>query len=72
MKRETADYIINFSFDKSSETSGSYFLKEENKTLLLKIITKQLRYDDKILEIEYLLYMEDEDTGHFKFSLKEV
>lgn len=71
MKRETNDYIINMCFDEE-ETIGSYYLKKENKGLDLKIITKTLHYDNKYIELEYLLYIEKELTGHFKFSLKEV
>lgn len=72
MKRENNEYIISMNFDDSNDAVGSYFLKEYQKSMNLKIITKTLHYDNNCIELEYLLYIENELSGHFNFSLKEV
>lgn len=70
MKRVTSDYGIELIFDNNSCTLGNYYLKKYNKNLKLKVKTLKSFCHENRFDVEYLLFMEDELTGHFIFSLE--
>ena len=70
MKRETDEYLINFSFEKGISNQATYLLKDCQKTLPLEITTENIIYKENIIMIDYLLFLENEKFDHFVFTLE--
>ncbi len=54
LNRKNKEYEINLEFTLNKETFGSYLLKNYNKEIDIKIITKKIIKEDNKLLIEYI------------------
>lgn len=61
---------IKFVFDKEKETTGTYFIKELDFYMDAKVKTIRLIKTDNKIEVEYKLWLQDEEIGNFIFKLK--
>ena len=66
LKRVNNDYEIELTFVENKITNGSYFIKDIDRKLDLKITTKRLVIKDGQILIDYVLDINDEE---FKFRL---
>ncbi len=66
LKRVNNDYVIELTFVENKITNGSYFIKDIDRKLDLKITTKRLVIKDGQILIDYVLDINDEE---FKFRL---
>ena len=66
LKRVNNDYDIELTFVENKITNGSYFIKDIDRKLDLKITTKRLVIKDGQILIDYVLDINDEE---FKFRL---
>ena len=73
MIKDNKDSIISILFDKDKKTSGLYEIKDINTSFNLNIVTNSLEINEKLVIIDYVLYIEDEKTGNFniKINIKE-
>lgn len=68
MSRENDEYKIILNFKEKSDTNGTYIFKENNINYTLNIYTKDLKYSDNDIKIEYVL---NEDDKVFLLHIKE-
>ncbi len=73
MIKDNKDSKISILFDKDKKTSGLYKIKDINSSFNLNIVTNNLEINEKLVIIDYVLYIEDEKTGNFniKITIKE-
>ena len=73
MIKDNKDSKISLLFDKDKKTSGLYEIKDINTSFNLNIVTNSLEINEKLVIIDYVLYIEDEKTGNFniKINIKE-
>ena len=73
MTKDNKDSKISILFDKDKKTSGLYEIKDINTSFNLNIVTNNLEINEKLVIIDYVLYIEDEKTGNFniKITIKE-
>ena len=73
MIKDNKDSKISLLFDKDKKTSGLYEIKDINTSFNLNIVTNNLEINEKLVIIDYVLYIEDEKTGNFniKITIKE-
>ena len=62
LKRKSDEYEIDMTFDKNNKTKGTYFIKTLGY-LNLEIITNTLVIKDNYIEIDYIMYLENEKTN---------
>ena len=65
MNRSCNDYKINLNFEKNKKTISTYQVFSGTKIFDLETITKKLKIEDKVIEINYIL----EGNG-FKYKLE--
>ena len=70
MTRKHDEYFISMIFSKVENFDSYYFINNLDRKIDLQIETKKIDYNDKSINIEYLLSMDNELMGHFKFSLE--
>ena len=61
---------IDFVFKNNSITKGSYFIKELNFYMDANVKTKKYIVNDNNIDIEYKLWLQDEEIGNFIFKIK--
>ena len=61
---------IDFIFDIEKETKGTYYIKELEFYMDAKVKTIMLIREDNYIEVEYKLWLQDEEIGNFLFKLK--
>ena len=61
---------IDFIFDIEKETKGTYYIKELEFYMDAKVKTIMLIREDNYIEVEYKLWLQDEEIGNFIFKLK--
>lgn len=73
MIKDNKDSKISILFDKDKKTSGLYEIKDINTSFNLNIITNNIEINEKLVIIDYVLYIEEEKTGNFniKINIKE-
>lgn len=73
MIKDNKDSKISILFDKDKKTSGLYEIKDINTSFNLNIVTNNLEINEKLVIIDYVLYIEEEKTGNFniKINIKE-
>ena len=73
MIKDNKDSKISILFDKDKKTSGLYEIKDINTSFNLNIVTNNLEINEKLVIIDYVLYIEDEKIGNFniKITIKE-
>ena len=73
MIKDNKDSKISILFDKDKKTRGLYEIKDINTSFNLNIVTNNLEINEKLVIIDYVLYIEDEKTGNFniKINIKE-
>ena len=69
--KENNESIIEFEFKDNEITTGTYFIKELNFYMDAKIKTNKYLVDDNKIDIEYKLWLQDEEIGDFIFKIKE-
>ena len=67
--KENNESIIDFEFKNNTITKGTYFIKDLNFYMDAKIKTTKYVVD-KNIDIEYKLWLQDEEIGEFIFKLK--
>lgn len=67
--KENNESIIDFKFKDNDNTIGSYFIKELNFYMDAKIKTTKYKINDNSINIEYKLWLQDEEIGEFIFNL---
>lgn len=73
MIKDNKDSKISILFDKDKKTSGLYEIKDIDTSFNLNIVTNNLEINEKLVIIDYVLYIEEEKTGNFniKINIKE-
>ena len=73
MIKDNKDSKISILFNKDKKTSGLYEIKDINTSFNLNIVTNNLEINEKLVIIDYVLYIEEEKTGNFniKINIKE-
>ena len=73
LTKDNSESSLFFKFNDKKETNGTYYIKDINITMDVKIITSKLFYQDNRLEINYELYLQDEYIGKYmlKIDIKE-
>lgn len=61
---------IDFVFDINKETKGTYYINELEFYMDAKVKTVKLIREDNYIEVEYKLWLQDEEIGNFIFILK--
>ncbi len=62
LKRKSDEYEIDMTFDKNTRTKGTYYIKTLGY-LNLEIVTNTLVIKDNYIEIDYIMYLENEKTN---------
>lgn len=62
LKRKSDEYEIDMTFDKNIKTKGTYYIKTLGY-LNLEIVTNTLVIKDNYIEIDYIMYLENEKTN---------
>ena len=60
----------NFEFKDNAITNGTYFIKEMNFYMDAKIKTTKCIVNEENINIEYTLWLHDEEIGNFEFKLE--
>ena len=73
MIKDNKDSKISILFDKDKKTRGLYEIRDINTSFNLNIVTNNLEINEKLVIIDYVLYIEEEKTGNFniKITVKE-
>ncbi|MBR3489867.1 MAG: hypothetical protein IKH36_00065 [Bacilli bacterium] len=73
MIKDNKDSKISILFDKDKKTSGLYEIKDIDTSFNLNIVTNNLEINEKLVIIDYVLYIEEGKTGNFniKINIKE-
>lgn len=61
---------IDFVFKKNSITNGSYFIKDLDFYMDAKVKTIKYTKEDNKIEVDYKLWLQDEEIGKFEFKLE--
>lgn len=69
MIKENKESKISMLFDNNNKSSGLYEIKKLNTTFNLNIITKSLEINEKLVIIDYVLYIEEEKAGIFNLKI---
>lgn len=59
LKRKSDEYEIDMTFDKNTKTKGTYYIKTLGY-LNLEIVTNTLIIKENYIEIDYIMYLENE------------
>lgn len=62
LKRKSDEYEIDMTFDKDTKTKGTYYIKTLGY-LNLEIVTNTLVIKENYIEIDYIMYLENEKTN---------
>ena len=62
LKRKSDEYEIDMTFDKNTKTKGTYYIKTLGY-LNLEIVTNKIIIKDNYIEIDYIMYLENEKTN---------
>ena len=68
--KKNNESIIDFVFENNKETIGTYYIKELDFYMDAKVKTIKYIVNDKEIEIEYKLWLQEELIGNFIFKLK--
>lgn len=70
LTRENKDMKITLEFELNKSLISKYFIKDIKTEIILKTITNKLVIDENKLFIKYDLYMNNEFSDSFEFSLE--
>ena len=68
--KKSIESDIHFIFDIQKETTGTYYIKELDFYMDAKVKTIRLEKNNNNIEIEYKLWLQDEEIGNFIFKLR--
>ncbi len=69
--KKNNESVIDFEFKDNVITKGTYYIKELSFYMDAKIKTNKYLVDDNNIDIEYKLWLQDEEIGDFIFKIKE-
>ena len=67
--KKNNESIIDFIFENNKTTEGTYFINELNFYMDAKVKTIKYTINDNNIDIEYKLWLQDEEIGDFIFKL---
>ena len=67
--KENNESIIDFEFKDNLITKGTYFIKDLKFYMDANIKTTKYKVEDNNIDIEYKLWLQDEEIGDFIFKL---
>ena len=70
IKRENNEMIQNLKFEKGKQHSTNYYIKDLNMDIILKTNTNDLITSNNNIRVEYDLFMNDEFSDTFTFTLE--
>lgn len=70
MQKENEDSNIIFDFTLNKKTNSKYYIKQIDSYLNMTVLTKKLIIEKNQYEVEYELWIEEENIGKFKYKLK--
>jgi len=68
--KENDESVIDFIFKDNVITKGTYFIKELSFYMDANVKTTKYVVNDKIIDIEYKLWLQEEEIGNFIFKIK--
>ncbi len=68
--KENKESIIDFEFKDNVLTKGTYFIKDLNFYMDANIKTIKYIVENNIIDIEYKLWLQDEEIGEFILKIK--
>ena len=68
--KENKESIIDFEFKDNALTKGTYFIKDLNFYMDANIKTIKYIVENNIIDIEYKLWLQDEEIGEFILKIK--
>lgn len=68
--KENKESIIDFEFKDNALTKGTYFIKDLNFYMDAKINTIKYIVENNNIDIEYKLWLQDEEIGEFILKIK--
>ncbi len=69
MKRISKDYELNFEFQERINTTGKYFLNNDNLWLPIEVFTDKILVSEKSIEVDYYI---DKINFDFKISFEVI
>ncbi len=68
--KKNSESEIDFIFKNNSITKGTYYIRELDFYMDANIKTTKYIVNDKSMDIEYKLWLQDEEIGYFIFKLE--
>lgn len=68
--KENPESVIDFEFKDNVITKGTYYIKEMNFYMDANIKTIKYEVKENCIDINYKLWLQDEEIGEFIFNLK--
>ena len=67
--KKNSESNLDLIFENNKETTGTYYIKELNFYMDAKVKTIKYIKDNNKVEINYKLWLQDEEIGNFEFKL---
>lgn len=68
--KKNKESVINFIFENNKQTTGTYYIKELDFYMDAKVKTVRYNINENSIEVEYKLWLQDEEIGNFIFKLR--
>ena len=68
--KKNSESNLDLIFKNNKITTGTYYVKELNFYIDAKVKTINYKIEDNKTEVEYKLWLQDEEIGDFKFKLE--
>ena len=69
MKRSNKEYQLNLEFEERSNTTGKYFLNNDNLWLPIEVFTDKILVSENCVEVDYYI---DKINFNFKISFEVI
>ena len=68
--KKNSESNLDLIFENNKMTTGTYYIKELNFYMDAKVKTIKYKKEDNKIEVEYKLWLQDEEIGNFVFKLE--